>query len=162
MTSEAIAEHCFFFSISGDRLLGTINLFVQCTCIEHSPQLIRDVFLFQGSYTFIIWKIQGFPGRFLHFFPGVFQGYLIYKPISLRSWQFFWVYNAVNDFKWHFDNMKKCCDNIRYSTKNFYSIFFLIVLHGLGMILHPAQFLSFPGFSRNKLWIPGFSRVFQD
>jgi hypothetical protein len=26
------------------------------------------------------------------------------------------------------------------------------------MILYPAQFLSFPGFSRDKFRIPGFSR----
>ena len=32
----------------------------------------------------------------------------------------------------------------------------------LGMILYPAQFLSFPGFSRDKFRIPGFSRVFQE
>ena len=43
-------------------------------------------------------------------------------------------------------------------VKNVYSV----GLQSVGMILYPAQSLSFPELFRNKFRIPGFSRVFQD
>ena len=38
-------------------------------------------------------------------------------------------------------------------------LFKIMLNKSLGMILYPAQFLSFPGFSRDKFRIPGFSRT---
>ena len=71
----------------------------------------------------------GFSRTFFALFPGVFQGYLKYTkqfPREIdRSLSV--LYDAVNDFKWHFNTVypKKCSDHIRYSKKTSIQSFFL-------------------------------------